>query len=191
MNENKIMDHIKVLAVEIGPRGSTSENEKKAAEYIYSIMGKNGLEVKKDKFLSPSTFSPYYAIPCFIVFLSLIIFPFNRLLAFIVSFLGALFFFTELNTIETISRLFPKYESQNVIGKLKPKNNVKKRLIIMAHYDSSKPSISFDPKFVKYFRKSIVLMMFSVVFVPTIYGLSILFSSYKEMFFYISIPFCF
>ncbi len=187
---NRIMEHIKVLAEQIGPRGPTSENEKRASEYIHSVMEKNGLLVKTERFLSPSTFTWYYAIPCSIIFLSFLIFPFHRLSAFVVSTLGALFFMAEINTIETISLLFPKKESQNVIARIKPKKAADKRIIIVTHHDTSKPSISFNPRFVKYFRASIILMIFSVVFVPIIYGLITIFS-WNEIFFYISIPFSF
>ncbi|UCE74459.1 MAG: M28 family peptidase [Methanomassiliicoccales archaeon] len=151
-------------------------------------MKKNGLEVKTDEFRSPSTFSWYYGVPCFMVFISLLIFPFLPQLAFIVSISGALFFISEINSIETISHIFPQKRSQNVVARIKSKKSPRKKVVILAHHDTSKPSISFAPRFVKYFRASIVLMIFCVVVIPAIYGISMAFPS-NEMLYYITIPF--
>jgi hypothetical protein len=184
------MEHIKVVAVQIGPRGPTSENERKASQYIQSNFERDGQEVIVDKFASPSTFSWYYAVPCFVVFISFAIFLFHPLLAFIVSLLGLFFFIMEINTKETISFLYPKRESQNVIARIKPEKAAANKVVIVAHHDTSKPSISFHPKLIRYFRASIILMIFSVLFIPLMYGLIIIFSM-DWIFFYISLLFSF
>ena len=188
MVEKDIKEHIYFLSEEIGARGPTTDNEEKGAQYISSIFKKNGLEVNNDIFLSPNTFSFYYAVPCFIIFLSMIIFIFNNLLAILISFIGCFFFICEINTIETISKLFPKKNSQNVLAKIKPIKSVKRKLVIIAHHDTSKSCLSFNPKFIKYFRASIILMIFSVIFVPLSYSFIYLFSL-DNIFFYITIPF--
>ena len=183
-----LMEHIEEMASQIGPRAPTSENERRASEYIRSVLEKNGHDVRVDRFRSPSTFSWYYGVPCFLVLSSPVIFLFSALLAFIIALLGMIFFLIEMNTRETISRLFPKGESQNVIARVMPKKKATKRIVIVAHHDTSKPSISFHPKLIRYFRTTIILMIFSVIFVPTVYGLIIMFSLNGPLF-YVSIPF--
>ena len=45
MTENGIMQHLKELSVSIGPRGPTSQNEKKASMYIEQTMKSIGMGV--------------------------------------------------------------------------------------------------------------------------------------------------
>ncbi len=185
---DKIMDHVEVLAERIGPRAPTSENERKAAEYVRSYLREKGLGVQIDEFRSPSTFSWYYAVPSSIILVSFLIFSFHQLLGLLVSILGAFFFMMEINSIETISRIYPKGKSQNVIGKIKPKSPMKRRVIIVAHHDTSKPSISFHPRLVKHFRASIVLLIFSMLFIPILFAFALL-SPFDYLAYYISVPF--
>jgi len=162
---NRIMEHVRVLSVDIGPRGPTTRGEERAAQYIFSELKKQGIEVWTEEFLSPTTFSWYYAVPNFMIFLSFIVFLFNPLIGVLLSITGAIFFFTEINTIETVSRFFPKKKSKNIVGKLGSGEPVKKRIVIVSHHDTSKPSLSFHPRNIPYFRASIVLMIFSVFFI--------------------------
>lgn len=184
----RIMEHIEMLALRIGPRAPTSENEKKAAEYIGSILKERGLEVNIDEFSSPSTFSWYYGVPCFLIFLSFLVYRFHPIFGLIVSISGAIFFFLEINTIESVSRVFPKRESQNVIGRIKPEKSIKKRLVVVVHHDTSKASLSFDPRFVRFFRVSIILLIFSVLYIPLIFCIGMVLSI-LDFAFYLTLPF--
>jgi hypothetical protein len=162
----RIMEHVRVLSEDIGPRGPTTEGEERAAQYISSELKKQGIDVWIEDFYSPSTFSWYYAVPNFIIFLSFLVFLYNSLIGILLAMIGAFFFFTEINTIETISRFFPKKKSKNVVGKLESREPAKKKIVIVTHHDTSKPSLSFHPRNIPYFRASIVLMIFSAIFIP-------------------------
>lgn len=173
----RIMGHVRVLSEDIGPRGPTTKGEERAGQYIFSELKKQGIEVWMEEFYSPSTFSWYYAVPNFIMFLSFMIFLYNPLLGVLLSITGAFFFLTEINTIETISRLFPKKKSTNVVGRLRSKYSAKKRIVIVTHHDTSKPSMSFHPRNIPYFRASIVIMIFSVFIIPTSLALELFLGS--------------
>ncbi|UCF08891.1 MAG: M28 family peptidase [Thermoplasmata archaeon] len=172
-----IMEYVRALAEDIGPRGPTTEGEERAARYIHSTLSKQGMEVWKEDFYSPSTFSWYYAFPNFIIFLSFIVFLYHPLIGVLLSIIGAIFFFTEINTIETISRFFPKKKSANVVGKLSTREPARERIIIVTHHDTSKPSMSFDPRYIRYFRISIVMMIFSAFMIPVMLGLELFLGS--------------
>ena len=106
--KHRIMKHVRVLSEDIGPRGPATENEKRAAQYVHSELKKHGMEVWMEDIFSPSTFSWYYAVPNLIVILSFVVFIFHPLVGLLLSITGGIFFFTEINTIEIISRFFPK-----------------------------------------------------------------------------------
>jgi len=54
------MEHIRVLSIEIGPRGSTTEGERKGAEYCQSVIQRLGLNAVMENFISArSIFSPH------------------------------------------------------------------------------------------------------------------------------------
>jgi hypothetical protein len=101
------------------------------------------------------------------------VFFFNPIAGFLLSIIGAFFFFTEINTLETISKIFPKQDSQNITGRLQDKEDTARRVVIVAHHDTSKPSLSFSPRLIAYFRASIVLMIISVFLVPVSLGLEL------------------
>lgn len=171
------MEHVRVLSEDIGPRGPTTEGEERAAHYIHSTLKRQGIEVWTEDFLSPSTFSWFYAVPNLIIILSFIVFHFHPLLGLLLSIIGSIFFFTEINTIETVSRFFPKKRSRNVVGRLGSNEPAKKRVVLVTHHDTSKPSLSFHPRHIKYFRVSIVLMVISVFFVPASLALELFLNS--------------
>ena len=58
----KLIDAVRVLSVEIGPRGSASEAERRAAKYAAERLRRAGFEVKIEPFRGLTTFSLPYGL---------------------------------------------------------------------------------------------------------------------------------
>lgn len=136
---------------ECGPRMPCSPQEAKSAELI-----KKELEETCDKVtIEPFTCHPRAALGCIRITIVLIIFSFIlffliqmflnsywalilAIITFCINFIAVLIIWYEFfNYREFIDPLFKKRESQNVIGKINSKNEIKKIIIFSAHHDSA------------------------------------------------------
>ena len=156
--------HVFKLSKEIGPRRPTSENERKASEYISSFLTQQGLDPVTEQFKAPATFSWTYVLLFGIFIVAFLVFYFyGTFVGALLSILGLVLFILEGSSKETISKVVPKGISQNVWAVIKPKNTETKKILLVAHYDSSRAAWFFNPSFVKYFRPLFVLMFSSAV----------------------------
>lgn len=188
MENNNLQKHLKVLSVDIGPRGSTSLNEKKAAEYISSVFTENNIPNKTETFSSLYTFTWTYFLIYSLFIISFALFFVNNLLSFFIALCSLLFFIAEIYSFETISKILPKRKSQNVIGEIKSLKENAKDVLLVAHYDSSRAGLAFNPKVVKNFHKLFILGFLSQGVIVLIYFLSLFFPKIKIVFIIASLP---
>lgn len=158
-----VREHISHLAEKIGPRGSCTAAEREAALYSQQVLAGLGYATRLQPFRALTTFSWLHV--CFFWW------PF---LAWLVnspalSLLGTVLFFLDLNTVAVLSRLFPTAPSQNIVAK-HPSGRGKK-VVLVAHLDSSKAGLNFSPALVKGFRSSFLLMAWSFIVSPLLLGL--------------------
>lgn len=138
---------------EIGPRPTGSIKEKELANWLKDKLESFGLKVEVQNFTTVTTYSyPYILIWSLLIF-SFILILSNRFLSFAIALAISVLKFRELDTFHNISNLFRMGKSQNVIGK----NTERPKLVIMAHIDSARTSIFFDPKYVTPPRASMLL----------------------------------
>ncbi|MEQ9715989.1 MAG: M28 family metallopeptidase [Candidatus Asgardarchaeia archaeon] len=162
------MKHIYELSVTIGPRRPVSDNEWKAAGYIFNFFKKIGLEPMQQKFLSISTFSLPYLVIFGLYLLSIILYLYEPLMGLILSLIAFIIFLLEGSSKPVLIHILPKGKSHNIYVRIKPKGEVKRRLILVGHYDSSRAAWFFSPGFVKYFRALFLAIAFSAILIPII-----------------------
>lgn len=165
---SKVLEHIQYLADEIGTRGSTSDEEKNAAEYIVTYLRSLGdnVRVSTQIFKSPNTWTWTNALTLLLVLIAVAIYPYSSIIATILTGLVVIFFITENETKPTLSRLAVKHESQNVIGKIKSQQTTRKTVVLTAHMDSSGADYVHHPNRVAGFRKIVImnLILFVIIF---------------------------
>jgi hypothetical protein len=151
-----IRDRVEALC-QWGHRGSTTENERQAAEYIKGEMETIGLETRLEHFVSYTSFSWVFLIIYGGSFAAGLIGWGRPFWGVMLSALMLAVFYGECTSRwKAASGILPKRPSQNVLGILK-NESAKKKLILVAHYDSSKSGLSFHPAFVDSFRSSFVI----------------------------------
>jgi hypothetical protein len=129
------------LARKIGPRGSTTENEKRAAQFVRAEMVRFGIPFDWQSFYSPkSAWRPFSYILGTAVFAAIIAPLFNPvtgIMAAVLLLLALWLMVQELNLRDTPLRsLLPHGPSQNVIGRLAPAKTARQRVVLVAHLDS-------------------------------------------------------
>jgi len=192
---SRVMEHLKELSAEIGSRGPTSENEKKAGNYIERTMNSFGMSVETEEFKSKTSGFAIFAVDTILFIIAAIIFRTSAVAAFIVSLVAIATLIAEMNMKEVLSKIMPKKQSRNIIGKIAPTNKAEKRVVLMAHYDSAKPLLLFHPVVVRYTDFLLITAFLSMVFTTVLYGLGSLLeffastSMYSIYFWYASFPF--
>lgn len=163
---SKAMEHIRYLVDIIGYRAPTSEGERWASKYIREVMEKLGIESQVETFQSHRTFSYPYMIIFAAIILGSLISCSHGFLGFLIAGFGAVAFYLEDTCRGWASRILPHDPSQNVVGKIPAKGEKHRKVVLTAHYDTSRSGISFHPRLVGGFRTSFLLTMFSVFGIP-------------------------
>jgi hypothetical protein len=117
------LDHIQVLSETIGPRGSATEGEAKAADYVAAQLAELGLPAERQRFLSAASSYAPYALAAALGLLSVVLLwqpqPVGAAAAVLLvgAVLGALLF--ELRLRPNLLRwVLPIEDSQNVVARI-------------------------------------------------------------------------
>ena len=134
-----MLDFIKMICDDVGPRIGGSEEEKKAGEIIYNKMASFSDEVEKSIFeCHPGGFLDFIWVTVVLYIAGVISYFFIPWLSSILIFLGLVVYFLQMNmTKEVVDFLFPKIESFHVIGKIKSEETAKKLVLLGGHHDSA------------------------------------------------------
>lgn len=166
-----MLQHVKVLAEEIGPRSSCTAQEKKAAGYIKNELSAMGLEPRLENFSAATSFSWAFGLIYFLFVIAAVVFPFQAAKGFILVLLGTVAFYFESHTFSFFSRLIPKKTSQNVVAKIPARSKPIRKIVLMAHYDSSCSVWNFAPQMYKNFRLNYLLITGAMVLMVILYAL--------------------
>jgi hypothetical protein len=186
------LDHIRHLTESIGPRGSTTEGEAKAADYVADQLAALGLNPQRQRFLSAESAYAPLALGAGLALLSLVLFwqpqPVGALGALILSTTVFITLILELSFRPNLLRwCLPVDESQNVYATVACAAQAgaeeegaaacPQQVVITAHLDTHRtPWVFSSPGWLQVFRVllpaglvsvAVLLVLFSVgVFVP-------------------------
>lgn len=167
------LETVRVLAQEIGPRGSTSRAERLACDWVAAKLQRLGYTVQVEPFRAPASFSYAYGIffSCFAV--APLVYLVSPVGAALFCLIALVLFALETSSVETVSRLLPKGPSQNVVGILKP-SHPKRTLILTAHLDSARSALLWHPAIVPYFHSIFLVLAAAMVIETLLYGIGLL-----------------
>lgn len=180
--------HVRRLAEEIGPRGSCTETEQKAAAYLKEEMSRSGLTVKEETFQAVTSFSWVFSLINLLFIGAVLLFPSRPNWGLILALFAFLTFTLEASTYPFLSPLLPKKKSQNLVAQVPARSKPIRKAIITAHYDSSKSALNFSPKMVKGFRRNYLLMVGAMVLEVILFALGALTTLPKMLLWFLSLP---
>jgi len=149
---NTWLQHIRVLAEDIGPRGSTTETERQAAGYCEQVLSGLGLEPRVEAFQSATTLFGFHLLNATAMLVSVLVYPMagriGAALALILSVICMSSLSLELLFKNNpIRRLLPRRLSRNVMATIPPSGEHKRDIILVGHVDTNHSSIIFrNPK---------------------------------------------
>ena len=146
---NSWLKHIRVLAEEIGPRGSTQEGERRGHEYCRATLSELGLEARWESFRSAKSVFHPFLIVSLLMLLAFILYPLAGQTSAAVSAIIALATFVsalmELSLRDNpLRRVVPKGDSQNVFTVIQPMGLSKQDLVLIGHVDSQHTPLIFS-----------------------------------------------
>lgn len=168
---SQVMEHVRELADIIGPRPAATDAEANAADYIEDVFRARGLDVERQEFDALRSASWAY-VACHVLTLTAIALTFwLPLVALVPAVLAAVALWLELDMRRGFSRFMPKGPSQNIIARHVPRQRRGerlKRVVIVAHYDSARPSLAFSPALVKNQRLLVGATKWMTFIVPVV-----------------------
>lgn len=173
----ELMDYVKVLADQIGPRPVSTEEEHQASLYIAQELTDDGLDVSADEFATPTGVRWPYAVAFGVLALGTIVSgigifaPGISLSMFVVGMIlvlgGAFIYYTEYNSQPFLSKMRAGGVSQNVVAKYVPssvaRETHRRKIIIAAHVDTVRVQPEVGPQFIAYNPLLRKIIFFSVI----------------------------
>jgi len=153
VSDNSIVEswreHIRVLAEEIGPRGSATEGERRGSEYCKQVLARLGFAPRIETYKSARSIYHPHLIAASGLLVAFVIYPLGgRVTAGIAAGLSFVAFASQLMELglrdNLLRRLVPKGNSQNVVATVEPAGKHKRDLVIMGHVDSHRTPIIFS-----------------------------------------------
>jgi Peptidase family M28 len=138
-----LLEDVRVLAGEIGPRGTGTPAEVAAADYVIKRLTELKLVPEKHTFRTAPSQNAFPIAIGLLALAATVFYPFNgagnRWFAAALAFFAAWSLWQTIrNAFNPISGLIPKIPSQNVEARLLPKNEVQRRVVLLAHLDTNR-----------------------------------------------------
>jgi hypothetical protein len=179
---NAWLEHVRVLSVDIGPRGSTRAGERKGAEYAQTQFRNMGLSPVWENFQSARSIFLPHLIGSGLMLLAFILYPLGggatRVIAALLSILVLVSELQELGFQDNFyRRVVPKGESQNVHAVIQPAGEHRQDLVLVGHLDSQRtPFIFRSPAHVKVYDNLTTVIFITFIAQAVLYTLSIFFA---------------
>jgi len=142
------LEHVRVLAEEIGPRGSTTEAERQGSEYCQRVLSDLGCQPQMETFQSArSIYQPHF-LAMVIILAAFIIYPWagqtSAVIALLLSVVAIASQLLELSFRDNLlRRLVPKGSSQNVVATIPAAGKGRQDLVLIGHVDSHRTPLIF------------------------------------------------
>lgn len=173
------MDHVRHLADTLGPRGSTTPQEARAARYAARVLGEAGLEPVTEPFTSArSAWYPYALFAGLLLVSELLFWVGGRwgaitslalCLSAIVSVLLELAF--RPNPMRWI---LPKGPSQNVWVRLRPPGQPRQQVVLLGHLDTHRTPLAFSTdRWLRVFRSLVPVALISALVLAILFALGV------------------
>jgi hypothetical protein len=178
---NRWLEHVRVLAMDIGPRGPTCEGERRGALYAKEQFEQMGLQPQWETFRSACSIFHPHLIGAILMLVAFILFPlggrFSAALAALISILVLVNEVLELSFRDNLFRwLVPKGESQNVYTILPPRGEHRADLILVGHVDSQRTPLIFKNRtWVKLYDRFTFLAFAAFILQAILYTLAAIF----------------
>ena len=168
---SQVTEHLAQIADVIGPRPATTDAEARAADYIEGVFRSRDLEVERQEFECPRTDSWAFALYHLLTILAAVVSRWFPWPALVLALVIPVLMWLDFDTKSGLSKFLPKGPSQNIIARHVPKARRGEhlhRVIVVAHYDTAKPSLTSSPSLVRNYGGIVRATMVATALVPVL-----------------------
>lgn len=140
---------MRVLAAEIGPRGTGTPGEAAAADYVAQSLARRRVRVERREFRAVADQNDFVlaigGVALLAVALYLLGGPLTRWVAAALALTPPLFFWATITQSDHPLRpLLPHVRSQNVIGRIPSVKETRQRVVLLAHLDTNRCRLAWQ-----------------------------------------------
>lgn len=148
-----VMEQIRELAEIIGPRPATTDAESRAADHIEDTMRAYGIDLERQEFDCPRSDGRATIVHGLLLVGAAVLAVWWSLPALALAVVATALVWLDASGRPIIARYLGSGPSQNIIGRHVPRvrrNERLRRVVIVAHYDTARPSFLTSPGFVRH-----------------------------------------
>lgn len=144
-----MLAHARALAGDIGPRGTGTAGEEAAAAYVAERLSALGLPVERQSFRAVASQNAFPLAISLIALLAVALYPMGgavgRWVAAILA-LGTapLLWHTIRKSTNPLRPFLPKVTSRNVLARIEPQGELRRRVVILAHLDTNRCRLAWQ-----------------------------------------------
>ncbi|HHS96394.1 MAG TPA: M28 family peptidase, partial [Chloroflexi bacterium] len=151
LQPERLMDHMRVLCKDIGPRPPTSEQERRAADYVEETLRRSGItDIRRQPFKSQRT-GGWFTISSLLLGLLATVSAvaggrWGAALS-IPLFIASVYIFYQFLLMRPtpLNRVIARWPSQNVIATVPAGGQAEQTIYLVGHLDSQKQRFQFPP----------------------------------------------
>lgn len=150
-----LVEPVRVLAGEIGPRGTGTPGEAAAADYVARHLARLELAVERQRFRAVADQNAFPLAVNLVALLAVVLYslggPLARWAAAALALATPVLFWETVTHSESPLRpLLPHVHSQNVIGRILPTVETRQRVVLLAHLDTNRCRLAWQSATVRY-----------------------------------------
>ena len=174
------IEHVRYLSKWIGPRGSTTPEEREAARYAFGVLRDSGLEPAIERFSSALSGWRSYSLFAFLVLVSAALFWTSNLWCGVAAvILGTAAFVSVLLELcflpNPLRWMLPKGNSSNVWARIPAASEVRTRVVFLGHLDTHRTPLAFSTSgWLRVFKVLIPSSMVSTVLLLMLFVMNLL-----------------
>ena len=144
------------LAGDIGPRGTGTQEERAAAEFVAERLARLGLPVERQSFRAVASQNAFPLAIDLIALLAVAVYPLDGALtrwgaaALALSTAPLLWQAIRTSGNSPLRPLLPQVASGNVVARLEPRTQIRQRVVILAHLDTNRCRMAWQSSAIRY-----------------------------------------
>ena len=142
-------EHIRILAEDIGPRGSTTEGERRGAGYCAQVLKQLGLAPQVEQFTSARSIFQPHLLASIAMLIAFIVYPLaGRVSAIAAAAISILALGSDLLELSfrnnPLRWIISKGASQNIVATVPPAGEHRRDLVLIGHLDTQRTPLVFS-----------------------------------------------
>jgi hypothetical protein len=178
-----MLSHVRVLAQEIGPRGTGTAGEEAAADYVADRLSALGLPIERQAFRAVASQNAFPLAIDLLALLAVAIYTLDGPLArwvaagLALSTAPLLWQTIRMSGSPLLRPFLPKVTSSNVVTRIEPQGELRQRVVILAHLDTNRCRMAWQSSAVRYVEPLTWLTLAVLATLGVLYVAGALFSA--------------